>query len=566
MEHHLSFSCDYMEGAHPRILQRLIETNLVQTPGYGLDSYCTSAKEKIRSACQAPDADIFFLTGGTQTNATVIDAVLKSYQGVIAAETGHISVHEAGAIELGGHKVLTLPHQNGKISASQIRTLLETYENDANHDHMVMPGIVYLSHPTEYGTLYSEKVSSTLQLPCPSILRGGVFFFLLLRHNYLMNILQNIFNDHYEEMVYILHPRQVVIDNVTKMINCGDPAFGGAMYSCPKCSNLKFVPFRCKSKFCPTCGIKYCQDRANSMAFQLIQCSHRHCVFTIDEDLRHFFLEDRSLLDCLFHAVRSVILRMFFKLNMSRNFVPGFICVLHTFGRPLEWNPHIHCLVTEGGFSDDGFWRIVKHFDYTLLRMSFQTALLNEMEKQIGPSFKKIKAAIYKKDSNGFYVYAKPNLCDTKTVTKYISRYLGRPVIALNRIDSYDGKNVTFHYHRHEDNAFVKKCIPALDFISLLIQHIPEHHYKMIRYYGLYARHRNNDKKLRRAIPKNRQPIIRSFTKWRNNIALSFGYDPLCCPNCKIGMTLTDLYFNHKRIPLEEMYERTLAKFKCRSA
>lgn len=171
-----------------------------------------------------------------------------------------------------------------------------------------------------------------------------------------------------------------------------------------------------------------------------------------------------------------------------------------------------------------------------------------------------------KKDSNGFYVYAKPNLCDTKTVTKYISRYLGRPVIALNRIDSYDGKNVTFHYHRHEDNAFVKKCIPALDFISLLIQHIPEHHYKMIRYYGLYARHRNNDKKLRRAIPKNRQPIIRSFTKWRNNIALSFGYDPLCCPNCKIGMTLTDLYFNHKRIPLEEMYERTLAKFKCRSA
>ena len=135
-----------------------------------------------------------------------------------------------------------------------------------------------------------------------------------------------------------------------------------------------------------------------------------------------------------------------------------------------------------------------------------------------------------------------------------------------NRIDSYDGKNVTFHYHRHEDNAFVKKCIPALDFISLLIQHIPEHHYKMIRYYGLYARHRNNDKKLRRAIPKNRQPIIRSFTKWRNNIALSFGYDPLCCPNCKIGMTLTDLYFNHKRIPLEEMYERTLAKFKCRSA
>ena len=92
-----------------------------------------------------------------QTNATVIDAMLKSYQGVIAASTGHISVHEAGAIEFGGHKVLTLPHHNGKISASQIKALLDQYQNDANHDHMVMPGMVYLSHPTEYGTLYSRE-------------------------------------------------------------------------------------------------------------------------------------------------------------------------------------------------------------------------------------------------------------------------------------------------------------------------------------------------------------------------------------------------------------------------
>ena len=157
MEHSLSFSCDYMEGAHPQILQRLVETNLEKTPGYGSDCYCEAAKAKIREACNAPAAEIFFLVGGTQTNATVIDAMLKSYQGVIAASTGHISVHEAGAIEFGGHKVLTLPHHNGKISASQIRALLEQYQNDANHDHMVMPGMVYLSHPTEYGTLYSRE-------------------------------------------------------------------------------------------------------------------------------------------------------------------------------------------------------------------------------------------------------------------------------------------------------------------------------------------------------------------------------------------------------------------------
>ena len=157
MDNVLSFSCDYMEGAHPQILQRLTETNFLKTPGYGLDTYSESAKEKIRKACSAPDAEVFFLVGGTQTNATVIDALLKSYQGVISANTGHINVHEAGAIEFGGHKVLTLPHHNGKISANQIQMLLDEYQNDANHDHTVMPGMVYISHPTEYGTLYSRE-------------------------------------------------------------------------------------------------------------------------------------------------------------------------------------------------------------------------------------------------------------------------------------------------------------------------------------------------------------------------------------------------------------------------
>ncbi len=263
-------------------------------------------------------------------------------------------------------------------------------------------------------------------------------------------------------MLYCLHPRPVVVKNVDRMINCGDPSFGGAMYACSHCGFMKFVPFRCKSRFCPTCGVKYSQERSTSMSFKLIHCSHRHCVFTIDEELRHFFLEDRSLLDCLFQAVRSVVLRMFYNLNKSKNFVPGFVCVLHTFGRPLEWNPHIHCIITEGGFSDDGFWRVVKHFNYTLLRKSFQTALLNEMEHHIGPSFKKIKAQIYHKDKNGFYIYAKPNLCDPKTVAKYICRYLGRPIIALKRIDSYDGESVTFHYNRHEDNVYVERNLPAL--------------------------------------------------------------------------------------------------------
>ena len=165
-EARLAFTSDYLEGAHPAILQRLMETNMMKTAGYGADEFSESARRKIREACQAPDAEIHFLVGGTQTNATVMDAFLHSYQGVIAAVTGHISVHEAGAIEFGGHKVLTLPHENGKLTAPAIRECLEAYWNDANHEHMVMPGMVYISQPSEYGTLYSLAEMNAISAVC----------------------------------------------------------------------------------------------------------------------------------------------------------------------------------------------------------------------------------------------------------------------------------------------------------------------------------------------------------------------------------------------------------------
>ena len=151
----LSFASDYMEGAHPAILERLFETNLLKSPGYGTDAFSESAREKIRAACAAPEADVYFLVGGTQANATLIGALLRPWQGVAAAETGHISTHEAGAIEAGGHKVLTLPQHEGKILAEDLLRLVMAYEADENREHTVMPGMVYLSQPTEYGTLYS---------------------------------------------------------------------------------------------------------------------------------------------------------------------------------------------------------------------------------------------------------------------------------------------------------------------------------------------------------------------------------------------------------------------------
>lgn len=152
----LNFECDYLEGAHPKILEKLIATNFEKHAGYGNDIYCESAKEKIKKACGTENAEVRFLVGGTQTNQIVIAAMLKNYEGVISANTGHINAHESGAIEYSGHKVLALPHKNGKISAKDLKDYLTGFYADESHDHMVFPGMVYISHPTEYGTLYEK--------------------------------------------------------------------------------------------------------------------------------------------------------------------------------------------------------------------------------------------------------------------------------------------------------------------------------------------------------------------------------------------------------------------------
>ncbi len=153
----LSFESDYTEGAHEAILRRLAETNLEQWPGYGGDFYSERAAEKIRQACGCPQAQVFFLVGGTQANLVVIDALLQSYEGVVAAKTGHVSVHEAGAIEYTGHKVLELAQKEGKICGEDLQKFLESFWQDESHEHMVFPGMVYISHPTEYGTLYTKE-------------------------------------------------------------------------------------------------------------------------------------------------------------------------------------------------------------------------------------------------------------------------------------------------------------------------------------------------------------------------------------------------------------------------
>lgn len=162
----IRFENDYTEGAHERILKRLLETNEEQTPGYGTDEHCEKAKSYIRKACGAADADVHFLVGGTQTNTTIIASILRPHQGAIAAMTGHIAVHESGAIEATGHKVLTIPSDDGKIQAGQVKALYDAHWNDSTHEHMVQPGMVYISHPSENGTTYTKSELEELSKVC----------------------------------------------------------------------------------------------------------------------------------------------------------------------------------------------------------------------------------------------------------------------------------------------------------------------------------------------------------------------------------------------------------------
>ena len=165
----IRFECDYLEGAHPKILELLLETNFVQAPGYGKDVYCEKARSIIREKCDSQNADIHFLVGGTQTNKTVIDSILRPYQGVLSANTGHINVHETGAIESSGHKVLSLHSDNGKITATQIKEAYDEHFSDSSPEHLVQPGMVYISHPTEVGTLYTKNELEELSTTCKAL-------------------------------------------------------------------------------------------------------------------------------------------------------------------------------------------------------------------------------------------------------------------------------------------------------------------------------------------------------------------------------------------------------------
>lgn len=360
--------------------------------------------------------------------------------------------------------------------------------------------------------------------------------------------IKQIFADHWHMFLLVyshLTIRAAVHKNVNKILKCQTPSLGFTTFFCEKCGTIKKVFHTCKSRFCNSCGIKYAKERAAAIAAKCINCKHRHLVFTIPEELRVFFRKDRSLLNLLFDAASQTILSWFHDLNKSQDFKPGIICVLHTFGRDMKWNPHIHALCTEGGPGNIEIFRHIRYIDYEALRKRFQTILLNMLENKLGKNnFRPLKNRIYANTKDGFYVRAKPNKSrNIKAGIKYVVRYTGRPVMAQSRIINYDGKNVTFYYQRHEDNQRVEETISALDFIKRLIIHIPDTEFKMIRYYGIYSKKHKFHDKMIMMFNKQQLKMQKMMNRWQLSIISDFHHNPLNCPCCNCEMKLLEHHF-----------------------
>jgi hypothetical protein len=347
--------------------------------------------------------------------------------------------------------------------------------------------------------------------------------------------------------------RETIINEVEKIIACQDIKKGFSLYQCPKCHRFKRVPFTCKSRFCNTCGSKYSKDRALKMTSTMIDCPHRHVVFTIPEELRKYFAFDRDLLNILFEAASDTIVYRFNSRSKSEKYIPGMISVLHTFGRDMKWNPHIHMILCEEAIGNSNKWRKFNHINYEGLRRSWQFCVLKLMSQRIkDANFKKLVDELYKNHKSGFYVNSPPVKNFSVGVVNYIVRYTGRPVIAQSRITDYDGDSVTFTYTPHGSDELVSETVPVFDFIKKLIIHIPEQHFKMIRYYGFYndksAKHEQYLKRAKKLEHFRFVNLLEIHKSWRKRIRFYFNYDPLLCIHCRSLMILVELFCDPRKI------------------
>ena len=375
-------------------------------------------------------------------------------------------------------------------------------------------------------------------------------------------IIASIFEDHwdttylaYKHLIDFYRPNATL--EVKKIIDCYNKNLGCSLYECPLCHDIIFVGHTCKSRFCSSCGYKYKNQRVESILQTAYNCNHRHIVFTIPEQLRkYFFFPFERRINLLFKAVRNTIysiLNESFKKNKKGilkkysskiKYSPGFFAFLHTFGRDLKWNPHIHILIAEIKLGNNNSCVPWNFFDYNALSFRFQKILLDLLSKDLGKSFKKDKNSLYNNYSKGFYVYAEPKkFKDFQSGVEYVTRYCGRVPISENRIIHYDGSNVTFSYIDHKDNKYHEVTVSASQFILILLRHLLPSQFKIIRYYGFYRKKHPIHSKMIPLIKPHCRIFRKSLLKHQANLSLSFNRDPYNCPKCDTKMDLV-LYMN----------------------
>lgn len=375
--------------------------------------------------------------------------------------------------------------------------------------------------------------------------------------------IKSILEDHWTGFLslYGKKVRKNVKKEVEKVLKCKDIRYGYIEFKCVNCKTNKKVGFTCKSRFCTSCGKVYTDNWIDSMLKTLINVKHRHMVFTIPEELRDFFMYDRQRLKILPKCAAKAVTSWMREQNKREEFVPGIVTVIHTFGRDLKWNPHVHMMVTEGGKGNITEWRHVRHFPYEALRKRWQKVLLDEISLHINDSKKAraLRNKLYKENENGFYVHAKTEIKSAKKAAKYVGRYVGRPVIAESRILKYDGTNVTYKYTRHEDNKTIIETVHAYEFIKKIIIHIPEKNFKMIRYFGLYSRRSKGKNNFIKMIDERILAIRKSISNWQNRILANFGVDPCKCPKCNSRMVFNDIVYP-KYGSMREHFRRKIIK------